>query len=253
MKLLKKEIIAIIFLSLIVLTLNYSWLDAKVEGFLTEGSSDFVKVERVIDGDTFVSNGTSIRLLGINSPEKGEKYYEEAKKFLEDIILNETVKLEYGKDKTDRYGRILAYVFLNNENINLKEVDEGFANYYFPSGKDIYYNDFKKSWEKCIDQNKNLCEKSKDICTKCIELKEWDIKKQEIIFYNSCSYSCNLNNWSIKDEGRKKFIFEDFILEPKKDVAITSKEFNKEYVWTQTGDTLFLRDNEGKLVLWESY
>jgi len=27
----------------------------------------------------------------------------------------------------------------------------------------------------------------------------------------------------------------------------------KDYVWTKTGDSLFLRDSKGKLVLWKSY
>ena len=261
MKIKTKEIILLIFLILLILTINYSFIDKKLEDFLFDHET--VIVERVIDGDTFVSGNNSIRLLGINSPERGEKYYDEAKEFLEREILNKTVRLEFGKEKYDRYKRILAYVYINRENINLKLVESGFANFYFPSGKDIHYDDFKNAWNECIKNNVNLCEKSKNICGECIELKEFDYKNQKVVLENNCNFSCDLTSWEIKDEGRKTFKFEDFILESFEKVEIKVGEGentkgilfwgDEDYVWTKTGDSLFLRDEEGKLVLWESY
>ncbi len=261
MKLTKKETIVLISMIILLIAMNYSWLDSLVINSFSD--AELIKIDKVIDGDTVKTNETSIRLLGINSPEKKEEYYQEAKDFLEETLLNKTARIEYGKDKTDRYGRTLGYLFLNNKNINLKQVELGFANYYFPSGKDVYYNDFREAWETCIENNKNLCEKSKNVCSECIGLKEFNDNSQEVVFYNSCNYDCNLNNWRIKDEGRKKFIFPDFNLEREKEIkikveeGINNKEIlfwtNEEYVWTKTGDTLFLRDEDNKLVLWESY
>ncbi|MEK6824110.1 MAG: thermonuclease family protein [Nanoarchaeota archaeon] len=262
MKLTKKETFILTSLIILLIAINYSWLDSLVIDSFSD--DEFVKVDRIIDGDTLVlNNGNHVRMLGINTPEKKEKYYQEAKDSLNEKILNKTVRLEYGKDKKDKYNRTLAYVFLNNENINLKQVENGLANYYFPSGKDIYYNEFKTSWENCIKSNKNLCEKSENICSKCIELKEFNYNSQEVVFYNSCNYDCNLNSWKIKDEGRKNFIFPNFVLEKEKEIKIKVGEGinneevlfwkGEEYVWTKTGDTLFLRDSEGKLVLWRAY
>ena len=261
MSLTKTETFTLISLIVFLIAINYSWLDSLVIDSFSD--DEFVKVDRVIDGDTIKSNENSIRLLGINTPEKGEKYYREAKDSLNEKILNKKVRLEYGKDKKDRYNRTLAYIFLNNENINLKQVEQGFANYYFPSGKDVYYNNFKEAWENCIKENKNLCEKSKDICAKCIELKELNYNSQEAVFYNSCDYDCNLNGWKIKDEGRKTFIFSNFNLDGNKELKIKVGEGTdnsdilfwkgEDYVWTKTGDTFFLRDSEGKLILFESY
>jgi len=261
MGLTRKESFILVFLMVFLVAINYSWLDSLVIDSFSD--DEFVKVDKVIDGDTIKSNENSIRLLGINSPEKGERYYEEAKDFLNKEILNKTIRLEYGKDKKDRYNRTLAYIFLNNENVNLKQVEQGFANYYFPSGKDVYYNNFKEAWENCIKENKNLCEKSVNPCGKCVLLKELDYNSQEAVFYNSCNYGCNLNNWRIKDEGRKNFIFSNFNLNSEKEVKIKVGEgkdneevlfwTGEDYVWTETGDTLFLRDSGGKLVLWESY
>lgn len=261
MVLTKKETVFLISLIILLIAINYSWLDSLVINSFS--NYEFAKIDRVIDGDTIKSNETSIRFLGINTPEKKEKYYQEAKDFLEQKVLNKTVQLEYGKDKTDRYNRSLAYVFLNNKNVNIELIESGLANYYFPSGKDVYYNDFKEAWETCLKNNKNLCEKSKNICAECIKLKEFNYNSQEVVFYNSCDYDCDLNNWKIKDEGRKNFIFSSFNLKPKNEIKIKVGEgvnneeilfwTGEEYVWTKTGDTLFLRDSDGKLILWEGY
>ena len=262
MKQKKKQILLLISLILILFIINYSFIDKALKEFLLD--SETAVVERVIDGDTIViDNKTSVRLLGINSPERGEPYYNEAKEFLEMIVLNKTVELKFGKDKYDMYHRILAYVFLRGENVNLELVDEGLANFYFPSGRDVYYDKFVRVWEKCIKMNENLCERSTDECAECIELKKFDYKNQIVVFYNKCDFNCELSGWKIKDEGRKNFIFPQFVLEKNKQVEIKAEEgtntkstlfwTGEEYVWTSSGDTLLLRDDDGKLVLWESY
>jgi|TARA_Y100000310_G_scaffold246466_1_gene251769 hypothetical protein len=233
-----KEAILLVILMVLLFSVNYSFLNEKLEGFLT--NQDSVFIERIIDGDTVeIENKTSIRLLGINSPERGEVYYLEAKEFLEDLILNETVTLEYVGERQDKYGRTLAYIYINKENVNLKLVEEGLANYYFYSGKDIHSDDLMNAWDSCIENNKNLCEKSIDVCKSCIS-----ISQNKIV--NECDFDCDITDWQIKGEGRKKFIFPDGILEQ-------GEEASFELELTNTGDTLFLRDGEGKLVLWEGY
>ena len=257
--------ILLVILILFLFIINYSFLDTLLLKYFSENfESETGIVERVIDGDTVVVNDTSVRLLGINSPERGEKFSGEATNFLRAKTLNETVILKFGKEKRDIYDRKLAYIFLNNENINKEIVKKGFANPYFPSGKDKYHKSFFETWEKCIKENKNLCKKSKDVCSDCIVLKKLDYKTQEVKFQNKCNLKCNLTNWEIKDEGRKKFVFPKFILNPNGEILVRvgNKEEksnsilywkNEKYVWTRTGDTLFLRDSENELVLWKNY
>lgn len=73
----------------------------------------------VIDGDTFrIASGHTIRLLCIDTPEKGQSGYEEAKLFLESIILNKEVNLTSIGDDRDVYGRLLRYVYIDNTLIN---------------------------------------------------------------------------------------------------------------------------------------
>lgn len=257
----KKDITLLIVLIIILLAINYPFLDNALKDFLIDYR--IVQVERVIDGDTIVSNGTSIRLLGINSPERGELYYNEAKVFLEELVFNQTVRLEFGKERTDKYNRTLAYIFLNDQNINLQLVENGYANIYFYGGKDKYSNDLESAWEECIDNNINLCEASSHQCSECIELKEFNHNSQTIVLYNNCDIQCDLTDWTIKDEGRKKFAFPSFILDAYSSVEIIVGEgvdinnelywTGEDYVWTRTGDSLFLRDADGKLVLWGSY
>ena len=233
----QKDVLVLALLIIALVAINYNWLDNALNNFLN--TSEQVHVDRIIDGDTIESNKTSIRLLGINTPERGELYYEEAKEFLEQEILNKTVNLKYGKEMYDKYQRVLAYIFLDNTNINLKIIENGLANIYFPSGKDQYYNQFKQAWEDCIDNQINLCELSPHVCAQCIS-----INTNSII--NNCSFECDITNWRIKTEGRDNIIFSEEILE-------SGEETNFELNLTASGDTLFLRDDEGKLVVWESY
>jgi len=252
----KRQIILLIVLISLLFFINYPFLDSAVESFLLKNEKGLV--ERVVDGDTIIVNGDSVRLLGINCPEKGERYYEEAKEFLENSVLNKKVRLE--GIENDMYFRKLRYVFLGSENVNLKMVEEGLANVYILDDKN-YEKELRDAWEECILKNKNLCEKSLDKCADCIGLRKFD--NQEVVFYNRCDFDCDLNGWTIKDEGRKKFVFEDFILDKDKEVKIIVGEGinngnilfwkGEDYVWTSTGDTLFLRDSEGRLVLWEMY
>ena len=244
----KQEKILLILLFVFIFTINYEFID----GFLIETFQDYEIgiVERVVDGDTVIVNGSSMRLLGINSPEKGEVGCFEAKQFLEEKILDEEVRIYFGKNKFDRYGRKLGYVFLNSMNVNLESVRKGYSNFYFPSGKSQYYNQFVKAWNECLEEEIGLCEK-------CLEygiiLKEWDIEKQIVVLENICDYSINLAGWSVKDEGRKKFVFDERIFMGRENIKLDVEDWNEDYVWTNSGDSIFVRDSEGKLVIFDSY
>ena len=99
----------------------------------------------------------------------------------------------------------MAQLFINgeDESINEKIIKEGFANYYFPSGYDSYSYKLIKAFDICVNDNINFCKKSNDVCANCVELKEFNVKKQEVVLYNICNKECDITSWSIKDEGRK--------------------------------------------------
>ena len=110
-------------------------------------------VERVIDGDTFViKDKESVRLIGINTPEKGKPCYLEAKKKLEDLIFDEKVILKKDISERDRYNRLLRYTYENRLFINLEMIESGYA-YAHSYTPDIKYKEtFKKAEQEAKEQ-----------------------------------------------------------------------------------------------------
>jgi len=93
-------------------------------------------IRYIYDGDTLqLRDGTKVRLIGINTPELGygkkktEPYATEAKNALEALFKDKkTIKLRYGKEKNDHYGRFLAHGFLaNGQNIQTLLLQQGLA------------------------------------------------------------------------------------------------------------------------------
>lgn len=126
------------------------------------------KVTRVIDGDTIeLDNSEKIRFSGINTPETGECYYQEAKEKLEDTLLGKDVLLEKDRTLTDKYGRELRYVYVDDMMVNSMMVEEGYARVF-----DKYKEDTKKYEElKILEETAKSamlgvwdCEEKKDDC-----------------------------------------------------------------------------------------
>ncbi len=85
-------------------------------------------VSRVIDGDTFVlENEERVRLIGIDTPERGEMCFEEAKNRLEELVLDKDVLLYKDKSYRDKYGRLVRFAYVDGLFVNLVMVEEGFA------------------------------------------------------------------------------------------------------------------------------
>lgn len=95
-------------------------------------------VERIIDGDTLDASikrkTVRIRLLNIDTPEIGQEgnpsecFAEDAKQRLEELVPPGTkVHLEYDQERTDKYGRTLAGVFLEEQFVNEQLASEGLA------------------------------------------------------------------------------------------------------------------------------
>ena len=232
----KREKILLLVPILILFLLSYNFLDGALTNFLS--SDENVFVDRVIDGDTVQVNGTSVRLLGVNTPEKGEFYYEEAKNFTTSMVLGKNVTLKFEKDRYDKYHRILAYVFLGDKNVNAELVRNGFANYYFYSGKDSHSSGLIEAWNTCLNKNVGLCEKSADLCGNC-----FSINSQLKIITNKCPFSCNITGWDIETEGRERFFWNNTVL-----VGGANARF--ELNFTESGGSVYLRDIDGKLVAW---
>ena len=117
----------------------FSFSLAVVIVFLRQGSGDVqssdlrcpdcetIPVTRVIDGDTFVSGNTRVRLYGMDTPEIGEPCADEATERLKDLA-GSTVRVELGPRGVDQYGRTLAYLYTKSGmSIDEALVKEGLA------------------------------------------------------------------------------------------------------------------------------
>jgi len=85
----------------------------------------------VADGDTFSTlGGDVIRLLGVDAPEHGEPFSQQAKRRLRQLVVGREVDLAYDVEKTDRYGRLLCHVYADGVWVNRTLVSEGLASVY---------------------------------------------------------------------------------------------------------------------------
>ena len=96
----------------------------------TGNGSTNCSVIAVLDGDTIKvlladSIPTTIRLYGIDSPELGQKFGYEAKSFLEDLLRNRAVSLNFRGN--DKYGRKLCEVLINGDQVGEALVNAGYA------------------------------------------------------------------------------------------------------------------------------
>ncbi len=118
-----------------------------VKGYEAERTEDEGRVEasvketylvtRVIDGDTILvlidEEEKTLRYIGIDTPETVqpsgilECFGQEASDRNRELVLGKMVKLVKDVGNTDRYGRLLRYVYIDDELINLSLVQDGYA------------------------------------------------------------------------------------------------------------------------------
>lgn len=95
-------------------------------------------VDQVVDGDTLeLENGRTIRMVGIDAPNRGEELYGQALEYSIKFTERKRVELEYDQYQDDKFGRILAYVWVSCTTqkgcqegrlmLNKALVDEGLA------------------------------------------------------------------------------------------------------------------------------
>ena len=101
------------------------------------GALSYAQVQRVVDGDTLrLTDGRSVRMIGLNAPETGKKgqsaepFAEAARRRLQDLVAQSDgrVGLFAGRQAQDRYGRTLAHVFgADGSNLEARLLADGLA------------------------------------------------------------------------------------------------------------------------------
>jgi len=236
-------------------------------------------ISRVIDGDSIeLSNNIEVRLLGINTPERGQPYYQEATNRLKELVEGKNVVLESDIQDKDQYGRLLRFVFVDNLFVNLQLVKEGYANVYIIQPNTKYETSLRDAENEAKTSGLNVWKQpatSENVCdNRCIGISyfKWNAEGSDcdnlngeyVTFVNTCSYSCDLTSWTVKDESsRNPYVFPSFILESEKTVTLytgcgtntkaqlyrCSSGYSCNAIWNNDGDTLYLRNSNGELVL----
>jgi micrococcal nuclease len=119
---------------------------------------DTYSVKKVIDGDTIeierYGKAEKVRMIGIDTPETLDPrkpvqcFGKEASDKSKDLLSGGRVRLEFDPivGEKDKYNRLLAYVWSDNELVNLKLIKEGYANEYtYRSQSYKYQNEFKNA------------------------------------------------------------------------------------------------------------
>lgn len=130
-------------------------------------TDDLYSIVRIVDGDTIVVNykGTEekVRLIGVNTPESvhkdSSKNTEEgqiASEYTKNLLTGKKVKLEFDVSPRDKYGRLLAYVYLDEKMVNKTLLEEGYAKIatYPPNVK--YVDEFTKIQKKARENKKGF-------------------------------------------------------------------------------------------------
>jgi len=121
-------------------------------------TKDTYEVTKVVDGDTLeilkYGKTEKVRLIGVDTPETLDPrkpvqcFGKEASAKTKGLLTGKSVRLEFDSivGEKDKYGRLLAYVWNENELVNLKLLKEGYANEYtYRRQKYKYQADFKNA------------------------------------------------------------------------------------------------------------
>ena len=120
-------------------------------------------VKKVTDGDTIVpTNGERVRYIGVNTPELSHPfkimrhYGRKARAFNRSLVDGKDVRLELDLEERDRYGRLLAYVYVDDTFVNAELIKAGYGvtSIYFPNIK--YCNMFLKLQQEASSKEKGL-------------------------------------------------------------------------------------------------
>jgi micrococcal nuclease len=120
----------------------------------------------VADGDTVrvVREGARewVRLLRIDTPERDERGYSEARDALDAMVGEKSVNLVFEKPgfpERDAHGRLLAYVFYEGRNVNVEMVRQGWSRFWTRYGKGRFSADFSRAEKEARGEGRGLWRK----------------------------------------------------------------------------------------------
>jgi micrococcal nuclease len=243
---------------------------------------EVARVVSVHDGDTItvVVGGVreKVRLIGINTPEIGECYADEATRRLEELVDGREVLLSTDVNDRDQYERLLRYVWTDDGFVNATMVEEGLAlaRRYAPDTAFADMLDAAQARAEADGRGLWAADACGTATTADVVISDVrydapgddgkNLNGEWVEIENRGPTAVDLTGWMLKDESAShRYTFPDgFALDPGATVTVytgcgddTADEVywceQGSAVWNNSGDTAFLSDPSGNITFTYSY
>lgn len=242
-----------------------------VATFTASTSADeLVRVKRVYDGDTILlDDGRIVRYLSINAPEFQEPFYLKAKRFNESLVLGREIRLEFDRERADGRDRVLAYVYVGNEMVNARLIQNGLAHAFFIAPNRKYSALLLRLQAKAQQRKDGIWSAmglARDL--KITNIHSVDPTKDHkypsyVRIANLSHVPIRMAGYVLSSEGGRKYRFPTVSVDPGYTIIVSSGSgpdgvdvrgqlvvhwFTQDSVWDPREDTAFLVDPSGNLV-----
>ena len=257
-------------------TLKQGSCDSLIESLpeiIAENQERAVSVARIVDGDTIeLANGDTVRLIGINTPEKDFRFYAEAKTLTKELT-SDGVYLSRDEVDKDQYSRLLRYVFTEDTFVNAELVRQGYAVVY-----EVPPNTKYASLLRCVQEDAKQNHRGiwgmQSLNNYSVSLEvNYDapgndlenLNGEFVKITNTGELDVWMEDWIIKDQARHTYKFGTILLKPGETLTLYTgagsddaikKElywYSEEPIWNNDGDTAFLFDSNGYVVTETSF
>ena len=117
----------------------------------------------VLDGDTIIiDGGEKVRYAGLNTPEThhpdklpeycGQEAFEANRR----LVAGKTVRLEFDERRRDKYGRLLAYVYVDSLFVNAELIRQGYAQVSTYKDNQRHHDDFTRLQQSAIAARRGM-------------------------------------------------------------------------------------------------
>lgn len=257
--------------------------DAATERTVSAPPGETWTVVEVVDGDTVRVTGPGgerrVRLVGVNAPEDGECYHDEAMWILGELVTGIEVRLVRDETDTDRFDRLLRFVeTLDGVDVGGELVRVGAARSqrYEPDvSRNERYDELQAEaqaagaglWaaDACGAPTSEAVQIGVDLRYDAPGDDNLNLNEEWVRFTNEGGSALDLDGWTVADESAShRYRFEPLVLPPGSSVTLftgcgvdsKTERFwcNRDSaVWNNSGDTVFLQDPQGNTVVSETY
>ncbi|MFQ5896928.1 MAG: thermonuclease family protein [Candidatus Methylomirabilia bacterium] len=226
-------------------------------------AAETAAVRRVLDGDSIVlTDGRAVRYLGINAPERGQPFHAQARQLNRILTKAGRVRLEFDRVRLDRYGRLLAYVYVGAEMVNARLLHEGLAHLFIIPPNLKHYERFLRLQEAAQRARRGMWRQTSGPAK--ITKVELGLRGPEHVrIANVSARPLDLAGFRLSDRARHSYRFPSVVLNPGYVLTLRSGAgadlrarsgpillhwHSPGPIWNNSGDTAFLFGPDGRLI-----